>query len=104
LSGMPARAADDAVLTLALPGQQQKLARANLLRHPETKVITIPDDPSYRGTMTYQAIPLSAIVRNLYAIDTLQFRSADGFVANIPGELFRSDAQPWIAIEPATRP
>ncbi|WP_188394316.1 cytochrome c [Oxalicibacterium flavum] len=104
LSSMPAHAADDAVLTLALPGQQQKLARANLLRHPETKVITIPDDPSYRRTMSYQAIPLSAIVRDLRGIDTLQFRSADGFVANIPGELFRSAAQAWIAIEPATRP
>src|SRR5690606_19730369 len=100
----PAHAADNAVLTLDLDGQQQILARDHLLHHPATQTITVSDDPSYNGTMTYQAIPLSVVVHNLHAIDTLQFRSADGFIANIPGKLFRSNAQAWIAIEPTGHP
>lgn len=100
----PAHAASEPVLELSLPDQQQKLARSNLLRHPSTQTIIVPDDPTYKRAMTYQAIPLSAIVRDMRRIDTLQFISADGFVANIGGDLFRSAAEPWIAIEPAGRP
>ncbi|MDQ7968214.1 MAG: cytochrome c [Oxalicibacterium faecigallinarum] len=95
---------NEPTLTLSLPNQEQKLARSNLLRHTATHTITVPDDPAYKRTMTYQAIPFAAIVRDMRHIDTLQFTSADGFVANIPGELFRSASEPWIAIEPAGRP
>ncbi|WP_293778971.1 cytochrome c [uncultured Oxalicibacterium sp.] len=103
-SQLAAHAADEPVLELVLPNQQQKLARNNLLRHPEIRTITIDDDPVYHRSMTYRAIPLKAIVRQVSAIDTLQVVATDGFVANIRGELLRAEAEPWIAIEPANAP
>ncbi len=99
-----AHAANEPVLQIMLGNQKQKLARSDLLRHPATRTITVPDDPVYKRSMTYMAVPLSAILRDLRTVRTLQFKAVDGFVANIPGDLFRSASEPWLAIEPAAKP
>lgn len=99
-----AHAADEPVLQLQLANQKQKLALSNLLRHPSTQTITIPDDPTYKRSMSYQAIPLSAILRDIRGFEALQFKASDGFVATIPVSLLRSASEPWLALEPQTRP
>jgi mono/diheme cytochrome c family protein len=104
LSGITVQAADEPVLQLQLSNQKQKLARSNLLRHPATRTITIPDDPVYKRTMTYMAVPLSAILRDIRNFHSLQFKAADGFAADIPVNLLLSASEPWIAIEPAGKP
>lgn len=104
LIGATAHAANEPVLQLQLANQKQKLARSNLLRHPATRTITIPDDPVYKRSMTYMAVPLSAILRDIRGFDTLQFKATDGFAADIPVNLLLSAAEPWLAIEPANKP
>lgn len=104
LLGASVQAANDPVLQLQLSNQKQKLARADLLRLPATRTITIPDDPVYKRTMTYIAVPLSAILRDIRGFHSLQFKAADGFAADIPVNLLLSASEPWIAIEPAGKP
>ena len=97
-------AAAEPVLELAFAKQQQKLARLDLLRHPDVRTISIPADVSYKRKMEYRALPLKSILRNLHGISTVQFKSDDGFVANIPAELLSCESEPWLAIEPANAP
>lgn len=96
--------AADAVLELRLANQRQTLARSDLLKHPALRTITIPADVSYKRSMEYRALPLSAILRDVRQADTLQFKATDGFVANIPARLFGGAAEPWLAIEPPMAP
>ena len=96
--------AAEPVLELAFTKQRQKLARSDLLRHPDVRTITIPADVSYKRKMEYRALPLKSILRNLHGISTVQFKSEDGFVANIPVELLTGLSEPWLAIEPANAP
>ena len=104
LIGVTVHAANEPVLQLQLNNQKQKLARADLLRLLATRTITIPDDPVYKRTMTYTAVPLSAILRDIRSFHSLQFKAADGFAADIPVNLLLSASEPWIAIEPAAKP
>ncbi|MNR88161.1 Cytochrome c [compost metagenome] len=91
--------AADATLELRIGKQQQTLTRSDLLKHPALRTISIPADVSYKRAMEYKALPLSAILRDISQVDTLQFQASDGFVANIPAQLFRGGAEPWLAIE-----
>lgn len=104
LIGISAHAANDPVLQLQLSNQKQKLARADLLRLPATRTITIPEDPVYKRTMTYTAVPLSAILRDIRGFHSLQFKAADGFAADIPVNLLLSASEPWLAIETSGKP
>lgn len=96
--------AADAVLEIRVGKQQQTLARADLLKHPALRSITIPADVSYKKTMEYRALPLLAILRDISPLDTLQFKATDGFVANIPAQSFRGGAEAWLAIETPQAP
>ena len=96
--------AAEPVLELAFTKQRQKLARHDLLRHPDVRTISIPADVSYKRKMEYRALPLKSILRNLHGISTVQFKSDDGFVANIPTEVLSGESEPWLAIEPANAP
>ena len=97
LSGM-ALAAEPSI-DIAFGTQQRHLTRTELLRHPALRTIEVGNDVAYHRTMHYQAIPLSALIASLPHVESLQFTARDGFVANIPGGLLASDAQPWLAIE-----
>lgn len=98
-SGM-ARAAEPSI-DIAVGAQPHRFTRTELLRHPALRTIEIRNDVAYHRTMRYQAIPLSALIASLPQVKSLQFTARDGFVANIPGGLLASEAQPWLAIEPA---
>ncbi|MFC7286575.1 c-type cytochrome [Herminiimonas glaciei] len=91
--------AADAVLEVRVGKQQQTLALTDLLKHPALRTISIPADVSYKKPMQYRALPLLSILRDISQVDTLQFKAADGFVANIPALSFRGGAEAWLAIE-----
>lgn len=87
-------------IDIAFGNRSHPLTRTELLRHPALRTIEVRNDVAYHRTMHYLAIPLSALIASLLQIESLQFTAGDGFVANIPGGLLASDAQPWLAIEP----
>lgn len=96
--------AAEPVLELSFSKQQQRLARADLLRHPDVRTIEVPADVAYKQPMKYRALPLLSILRDVRDVDILQFKAEDGFVANIPTALLSGGAQPWLAIEAPTAP
>ncbi|TCV89516.1 c-type cytochrome [Sulfurirhabdus autotrophica] len=83
--------------------QKQHLTRTELLRLPALRTIKVRSDIVYKRTTSYQAIPLSALITSMPLIESVQFTALDGFVANIPGSLLTSEAQPWLAIEQANK-
>ncbi|MES2104253.1 MAG: c-type cytochrome [Pseudomonadota bacterium] len=97
-----ARAAD-AVLEVNSGGQSQKFTRDELLKHPGLRSVEIGNDATYHRAMRYQAIPVAALLPQVQKMNSVQFTALDGFVANIPGPLLASNAQAWLAIEPADR-
>jgi mono/diheme cytochrome c family protein len=56
--------------------------------------------------MSYRGVPLRALLSALPsdAVDTIQARATDGFVAEIPRAVINGAAVPWIAIEVASDP
>lgn len=103
LAANVARAAEPA-LELHFPNQKQVVPRSELLKNPAIRTIVIPEDVAYKRTMTYRALPLKAVVRNLEQAKAVQFKAQDGFVATLPASLLTGASQPWIAIETPNAP
>jgi mono/diheme cytochrome c family protein len=101
---------EDAALTLTLGAQEQRFTAADLLARPDAANISIPDDVSYKRAMTYNAVPLLALIGEQPdpAFDTLEARAADGFVSQVPMTLVEKGAKggsvAWIAVEDRTAP
>ncbi|HTD04961.1 cytochrome c [Undibacterium sp.] len=93
--------AADAALEVMNGSQLRTFTRAELLRLPGLHNIEIANDASYHKTMRYQAVPVAALLPQVQKMISVQFTAMDGFVANIPGPLLASNAQAWLAIEPA---
>ena len=103
-------AAAQPTLTITIGDRSQEYTAAALLSRRDAVSITIPGDVSYRRTMTYRAVPLSALLGESRdnRFDTLETRATDGFVAHIPLDLVtrgtRGGAIAWLAVEdPAHR-
>jgi mono/diheme cytochrome c family protein len=103
ISNSLAQAAEPA-LELNFHNQHQVLPRSELLKNPAIRTIVIPEDVAYKRTMTYRALPLRAIARNLEQAKAVQFKAEDGFVATLPVSLLTGASQPWIAIETPNAP
>jgi len=95
--------AEDAVLTLSIGPETERITATQLLRRTDAVELTIPADVSYGRSMTYRAVPLIPLLRPGASFDTLEARAADGFVSQIPLALVekgaRGGAKAWIAIE-----
>jgi mono/diheme cytochrome c family protein len=76
-----------AELTVTVGGKTQAHTTAALLAHPAATTITVPQDVSYKRSMTYRAVPASVLLAGLPREDTLRFVAADGFAASIPASL-----------------
>ena len=103
-----ARAGTD-TLAMSFGDKQRNYTAAELLAHPQAATITIPDDVSYKRSMTYRAVPLLALLGNRdTTIDTLEARAGDGFVSQIPMSLVAKGAHggsvAWLAVEDAAQP
>ncbi|WP_228124645.1 c-type cytochrome [Glaciimonas soli] len=105
LISLPGNAAEP-VLEIHIGQQVKQLSSAELLKSPDVRTIEIADDVSYKRKTQYRAVPFTALIsaKQLAQAETVQFTALDGFVANIPGTLLNSAAQPWLAIEPADKP
>lgn len=99
LTALTATAAEP-VLEIAFGTKLERWSRADLLKHAAVRTVDVPADVAYRRAMRFQAVPLPALIMQLAQSESVQFTASDGFVANIPGALLASDAQPWLAIEP----
>ena len=98
-------------LMLTRAGVTHRFTAAELLARPDVAEIAIPHDVSYGGATRYRAVPLLSLLSRLPPdprTDTLEARSTDGFVAQIPLSLVNKAAAgggiPWIAVEPPGRP
>src|SRR5512140_2188942 len=79
---------------------QKKYSAEELLGRADATSITVPNDVSYRRSMTYKVVPLRALLPAPRAdrYDTLEAKATDGFVAQIPLDLVaRGAAIPYLA-------
>lgn len=95
-------------LMVNVGGRSQALRADALLADPAAVTITVPQDVSYKKSMTYRAVPASALLTGVSKDDSVRFVAADGFAATIPADLLLSTAdnaaRAYLAIEPANAP
>lgn len=97
--------AEDA-LTITIGAQKQRMTAAELLKNPQARDLTIPNDPSYKKNMTYRAIPLAALLAGMKLPPdaVIEAVATDGFVAQLPLDLLLHTAagasEAFVAIEP----
>lgn len=79
---------------------------AELLQHPSAQSVHIPNDVSYKRTMSYRAVPLATLLDGIKPGDHLQAIALDGFAAELTaGPLLATHgARAWLAIEDPTQP
>lgn len=106
LSAAPAFAATQ---NLSLEGRGD-LTAIDLMARKDAAKITVADDPFYHKSMTYQAVPMASLLRDMKAKpgDTVEAVAADGFVASLPAKILLAQddtsARAWLAIEDAAHP
>jgi mono/diheme cytochrome c family protein len=104
-----ARAAEP-TLEVSAGGETRSFKRDVLLARPDVATIEVPDDITYRTTMTYRAVPVAALLDGLKVpIDSvIEAVASDGFAAQIPSALMRNTdeqkAIAWVAIEETDKP
>ena len=99
-------AATAAAQSLRIADRQtgKSISAAALLADPATRTVTI-DDPVYRRSMTYRAIPVSALLKGLAvaADDYVQLIATDQFSIGVPAQLVLGP-QALVAIEDPAHP
>ena len=105
LLALPLPAAAQLKLTVADRQGSKSFTIAQLLSDPATKQVTIDKDVSYKRAMTYRAIPVQALLKDLKIApdDYIQARASDGFSVGIPARLLEADpasgVEAFVAIE-----
>ncbi len=95
-----------AQLDLQLGANSRTWQTEELLKHPQLQTLTINNDVSYKKDMTYQAVPLVALLKGVKPEDHLQAVALDGFAAELAAAplLNKDGARAWLAIEDPARP
>lgn len=101
LSVIAIASAAEPALDINVGPTAQHYSRSQLLSNPSIKTIDVGGDVAYHRDMHYQALPLTALIKNLTPDSSVQFTATDGFVANIPAKLLLGEGQPWLAVEAA---
>ena len=95
-------------LMVNVGGRSQMLRLDALLAHPQAVTITVPQDVSYKRSMTYRAVPASVLLAGITKDDSVRFIAADGFAATIPADLLLATAdnaaRAYLAIDPPNAP
>ena len=97
--------AHSANLAITVEGWEATFTTKELLEHPDTRSITIPDDPLYERDIRYQALPLSRLLDDvpLPPDGEMEMVASDGFASLIPIRLLPGaageGAEAWIAVE-----
>jgi mono/diheme cytochrome c family protein len=98
------------VLTITGGGRSREFTTAALLGRTDKVSLAVQHDVSYERSMTYRAVPLLALLDGIRGdrSDTLEARSKDGFVAQIPLNLIdrgaNGGAVAWLAVEDPAQP
>jgi mono/diheme cytochrome c family protein len=98
------------ILQIQIGAEIRQFSIAELLANPAMRPIEIARDASYPEPMRYQAVPLLDLLRGLATaeISTLEARTKDGFVSEIPWPLIAHAeagySVAWIAIEDPQHP
>ena len=105
-SAAPREAIVAASLTISVGGVTRTFTGTELLARSDAATVAVPRDPAYGRATTYRAVPLRALLAQLPAdaADTFEMRATDGFVAQLPSQLLKGAATPWIAVDDPTRP
>jgi mono/diheme cytochrome c family protein len=104
----PANAAEPA-LVIAGDAGQRRFTAAELLARPDCADLSVSSD-IYHHTVTYRAVPFLSLVgsNSNDRLDTVEAQARDGFVSEIPWELFARGANhgavAWLAVEDPSRP
>ncbi len=104
-----ARAAEPA-LEVEVGGDTRRFTQGEILARPDAATIEVAKDATYGGPMTYQAVPVAALLAGLTLPpgSVIEAVAVDGFAAQIPLDLLlnqdASKALAWVAVEPADRP
>ena len=100
--------ASEPAVTVTAGGHTATYTAATLLAHPAAVTVTIPKDVAYQRRMTYQAVPLSALLVGAAPGASLRFVAGDGFVATLQTDvlLTSGDRAPraLLAVEPPDAP
>lgn len=103
-------AAAEPVLDVVVGGQTRQFGRDELLRRPDVTRVTVANDIAYGKSMSYRAVPVSALLAgfNPPADSVIESVALDGFAAQLPLDILTNTnpANPiaWLAIEPADMP
>ncbi len=99
-----------AALTTDITGVTQRFAITELLHRPDLVTIQVEHDMAYQRAMTYQAIPLSALLKSVPGrqVQHIETMALDGFVSILPADLAlntdQSKAVAMLAIEDPAHP
>ena len=95
-----------AQLDLQLGANSRTWQTEELLKHPQVQTLTINNDVSYKKDMTYQVVPVAALLIGVKPEDHLQAVALDGFAAELAAAplLDRDGARAWLAIEDPAQP
>jgi mono/diheme cytochrome c family protein len=99
--------AAEPVLTVTAGWRTATHTPGSLLAHPAATTITIPQDVSYKRSMTYRAVPIAALLAGVAPNATLRFTASDGFAATLmaaPLLAAGDGARAYLAVEPADAP
>ncbi|HKO71162.1 MAG TPA: c-type cytochrome [Bradyrhizobium sp.] len=102
--------AAEPVLDVVIGGQTRQFGRDELLRRPDVISVTVANDIAYGKSMSYRAVPVSALLAGLNppADRVIESVALDGFAAQLPLDILTNTdpAKPvaWLAIEPAQMP
>ena len=79
----------DPVLNILIGGASRQFGRDELLLRPDVASIEVANDVSYRKTMSYRAVPLSALLARINppADSVIESVALDGFAAQLPFDL-----------------
>jgi mono/diheme cytochrome c family protein len=97
-------------INIVLNDRMITLSRSELLHREDVTEVRIPHDVTYKRPMSYRAVPLANLLRNLLLQpdEMIEAVATDGFVSLLPPDLvFAKDGTgsiPYLAIEPADDP
>lgn len=98
------------VLELRFGQSTERLTRSALLARADVIKLRLSRDVAYRRVMTYQAVPLLALLSKqaTQQFDILEAAATDGYVSQLPMSLIERGAKggaiAWLAIEEADQP
>ncbi len=99
--------ANEPALTVTTGGNTVSYAPAALLALPAATTLKIPNDVAYKRDMTFNAVPVAAVLPGVRADDTIRFVTRDGFVASLPAAALLAagdGAVAYLAVESTDAP